>query len=62
MVCIDVDVAQSVNGGPCLRSCSMLSVDIGIFFTIVCHLFHVEQMSIFGDLCSYCTYITHGFL
>jgi hypothetical protein len=62
MVCIDVDVAQSVNGGPCFLSCSMLSVDIGIFITIVCHLFHCEQLSIFVYLCSYCMYITHGFL
>lgn len=45
-MCIDVDVAQSVNGDPC----SMLSVDIGVFVTIVCHLFHGEQMSIFGNL------------
>lgn len=61
-MCIDVDVAQLVNGGPCLWSCSILSVDIGIFVTIVCHLFSGEQMSIFGDPCSYCTYTTHGFL
>jgi len=61
MVCIVVDVAQSVNGGPCLWSCSMLSADISVFVTIVCHLFHCEQMSVFGYLCSYCTFITHGF-
>ena len=59
-MCIDVNIAPSVNGDPCSWSCSMLSVDIDVFVTIVCHLFRGE-LSIFGDLSSYYMYIIHGF-
>ena len=40
----------------------MLSVGIGIFVTVVCHLFHGEQMNMYGDFCLYCTYIANRFL
>lgn len=63
VVCIQMWMLRGfVNGRPCLWSCSMLSVDVRVFVTLVCHLYHDEQMSISGDLCSNYTYITHRFL
>ena len=50
-MCTDVDVAQSVKGDPCLWSCSMLSVDIDVFVTVVSHLCGKIEKNEMGGAC-----------